>query len=418
MLRLFISLYLVIILGIAAINWASENIWLLLSSQQEHVLSQDILPIEQLAQALPFLIKNRQEFELLKQNSSLAINEIPVNDVAWLETQLVELNQGKSVVSYNQFNQAIVYIKSSFTDSFYQIGPIIKPKIDDKIKYFIMAFSYFILALIIAFWTRPIWRDLKRLSNMAEKIDDNSFTTIENIHSRSVISPIVNTINQMAKRIQKLISEQKQLINAVSHELRTPLSRLRFSLALIEDLDEKQLRDINQDINEVETLVEEMLGYSRIEHIAHQQEKSPVNISQLLNNQIEKLQRGCSKTLINNVNNHLTCLCNGNLIERATQNLITNAIQYASNNIFISAQINEKNLQIIIEDDGCGISKAQSLDLFKPFTRVDKSRSKQQGGFGLGLAIVQKVVDWHQGKCLIESSTHGGALFKILIPLD
>ncbi len=417
MLRLFVSLYLVIIIGITFINWSSEALWIHLNDHQEQGLSKDILPVEQLAQSLPFIITNKQQLKVLIQKSALKISEIPFEDIAWFENQLIRLNQGKVVISYNQFNQAIVYVKSSFSESVYQLGPIITPAINTKTKTILLIFSYLILAIIIAFWTRPIWRDLKRLSDMAEQIDNNKFTAVTNIQSRSVISPIVKTINQMAKRIQNLIYEQKQLINAVSHELRTPLSRLRFSVALIENLDEKQHTEINQDINEIETLVEEMLGYSRLEHVAHQQKKEHVEISQLLKNQIEKLQRGCSLLLVDKVTANLSCVCNGNLIERATQNLITNAIQYANNKVYISAKIIENNLQIIIEDDGCGIDKDQSLDLFKPFTRVDKSRNKAQGGFGLGLAIVHKVIDWHQGKCSIETSEHGGALFKILIPL-
>ncbi|MEW6991223.1 ATP-binding protein [Colwelliaceae bacterium 6441] len=417
MLRLFISLYLVIIIGISAINWLSERLWLQLNDQEQQPLSSQFSPIAQLTQALPYLIKNEAQLIQLKRNSALKINEIPLNNIAWLNSQLAQMDQGQVVVNYNQFNEPLFYVKSSNANKVYQVGPISNIPVDKSHRYLILVFSYFILAIVIAFWTRPIWRDLQRLANMAEQIDNERFTTINHVQSRSVISPIVNTINQMAKRIQKLLLEQKQLINAVSHELRTPLSRLRFSVALIENLDKKQQTEINQDINEVENLVEEMLSYSRLEYVAKQQTKSHVDISQLLNNQIEKLQRGCSIKLVNHVQNSMTCFCNGQLLERATQNLITNAIRYANSEIIIATEIIQQQLQITIADDGCGISKAQSVDLFKPFTRVDKSRNKEQGGYGLGLAIVQKVMDFHNGKCLLESSNSGGALFKLILPL-
>jgi two-component system OmpR family sensor kinase len=414
MLRLFISLYLVIIVGIAFINWGSEYLWFKMNDPINHELTS----VKQLATGLTHLINNKQQLAQVQQATDLAIIEIPINNIAWLDEQLRVLEQGQAVVNYDSNDQALIYVKSHSLQSVYQIGPLVQTETNERVQYFLLVISYLFLAGIIAFWTRPIWRDLQHLSTMVAKINNNEFTLGKTVNYRSPISPIVKTINHMALKINRLLSEQKQLVNAVSHELRTPLSRLRFSIALIDSLEEKQQEDLNQDISEIENLVDEMLGYSRLEHIAQHQKKMQINVSELLHNQIEKLQRGSHIRLVSNIDESILCQCYGDLLERASQNLITNAIRYARSEVIVSASISSTNLIIKVEDDGCGIQPEDRADLFKPFTRVDKSRDKQKGGYGLGLAIVKKAIDWHNGQCFIEDATQGGALFILRIPAD
>lgn len=77
----------------------------------------------------------------------------------------------------------------------------------------------------------------------------------------------------------------------------------------------------------------------------------------------------------------------------------------------------DQALQIIIADDGCGIKTVNHEDIFKPFIRLDKSRTRENGGFGLGLAIVKRIIEWHQGHCVVGSSTAlGGAEFTLVLP--
>jgi len=221
----------------------------------------------------------------------------------------------------------------------------------------------------------------------------------------------------MAARIQLLIQEQKQLVNAVSHELRTPLSRLRFSFALLNNIEEKQQKEIEQDIEEIEALVDEMLSYSRIEHVAQRQKNNMVNISELLINQVEKHQRSTHIALNQEISPLLNIYCNGELLERACQNLITNAIRYAKQQIIITAKIQHNQLMISVDDDGEGIPKEEWTTIFEPFHRIDQSRNKALGGYGLGLAIVKKAADWHQGQCFVSESSLSGVSFTLTIPL-
>jgi len=103
---------------------------------------------------------------------------------------------------------------------------------------------------------------------------------------------------------------------------------------------------------------------------------------------------------------------------RALQNLLTNALQYADNTVNISLKKTPTHIEILIEDDGKGIAPNQREQIFDPFVKLDADRSREQGHFGLGLAICQKVVHWHKGTITAESATSlSGAGFRISLPL-
>ena len=253
---------------------------------------------------------------------------------------------------------------------------------------------------------------------MAEKITLGDLEVSQKVNTGSPTAIVVQTFIDMASKITRLIAEQQQLVNAVSHELRTPLSRLRFSLAMMKSIEPDQVSEINKDVQEMENLIDEMLGYARIESISQSLHKSNVNMSELLFHHVDKQQRGTDKTLTLMVDKNLFFHCHGSLIERACQNLITNAVRYAKQQVVICANIEDEQLVITVSDDGCGIPKQDQDKIFEPFTRINKSRNKKDGGFGLGLAIVKRIVDLHQGLCQVKSSSLGGCKFVMRISAD
>lgn len=228
---------------------------------------------------------------------------------------------------------------------------------------------------------------------------------------------MVETFRKISARISRLIEEQKDLSNAISHELRTPLARLKFSLALIDQNDVADLDSMRNDINELENLIDEMLSYSRLESVTDELNLAPVSINQLLENLLERLRVNSSKQLKLEIQKQILWLCDGHYLERAIQNLLTNAIYYARKIVVVSVAIVKNDLVIIVEDDGIGIKAQDQKNTFKPFVRLDKSRVKKNGGFGLGLAIVKRIIDKHLGNCEISSSSLGGAKFTVTLPL-
>lgn len=430
MLRLFISLYLAVVLGLLTINWISETLWFYMSqhvntpsvTEKKPSLPAQYIPAElthtlALAKSLPVLIQaDENKRQLFENQTGLGLTFFSENDIVWLTEQKALLQQGKPIVTYNQQEQWVIYIQSVQDKKIYQLGPLIPP-VNEKpyLKYLILIISYLLLAAFLALWTRPIWADLLQLKNMAEKITSGDLEVTKRINTRSPTAIVVQTFADMASRITDLIAEQQQLVNAVSHELRTPLSRLRFSIAMIDNIKPTQLTEINKDVQEMETLIDEMLGYARIESISQGLHKSHVNISELLFHQVEKQQRATDKTLTLAVDKEVFFLCHGSLIERACQNLITNAVRYAKYKVVICAKVEDKKLIISVSDDGCGIAQKNQDEIFKPFTRINKSRNKDDGGFGLGLAIVKRIIDLHQGHCQVKYSSLGGCKFILSI---
>jgi len=413
MIRLFISLYLVVIIGLLTINWGSEFLWRQFAQHNSYELTQ----ISNMARSLPYLLKQEQKTKIsFFEVTGIPLTYVSVNDISWLSHQKKNLNTGEPVVIYNKNDQPSIYIQNNSTEQLIQLGPFPLQQTDKLTKYLILLGSYILLALFISLWIQPVWRDLRYLKTTAAQIKQNNFTIIGQNRSRSPISAIVKAFNNMASTITNLLAEQKQLINAVSHELRTPLSRLRFSLALVENIKTEQSAEINQDISEIECLIDEMLSYSRIEHVSQELSKSQVNITELLINQVEKLQRGTHIKLKINIADHLVFSCQGELIERACQNLIVNAIGHAKAEVIVLANTQNRQLTITVCDDGNGIPLANRNEVFNAFHRLDKSRNKNHGGVGLGLAIVKKAMDWHRGQCIASESTLGGASFIITIP--
>ena len=338
------------------------------------------------------------------------------DDISWQQDQLIQLTSGQPIITYNENDQLILYLLinknlKNINASFMQIGPISLPSEDNQIKFLLFIGSYFLLAGIVALWTWPLWRDLLQLQKATKQFSHGVITTDISISKRSVIKPLVDSFKAMSTQISRLIDEQKQMTNAVSHDLRTPLSRLKFSLAMLEQQD--HVSEMKKDVAELEKLIDEILSYGRLESERKTLEVQQVNITELLKNQIEKLKRGTNKKIIFNQKHDVFWPCDGSLLERATQNLITNAISYGETKVKIIAVIKNNYLYISVEDDGDGVAKQEYSNIFKAFVRLDESRNKSKGGFGLGLAIVQRIMQWHQGECTIEQSNLGGAKFEL-----
>lgn len=408
MIRLFLSLYLVIILGILLINLTAEQVWQNIQQESNHELANSKLMVQRVI--VPLI--DSQAGTIDEQLQSISVKS--PQDFVWLPEQQKQLDNGEVVVNFDSSGSVLFYYYHARLNKIFEIGPFEQASPSAGKVWLLKLLSYGLLAIVIALWTRPVWRDLNQLTTISQRIDNNDFSLQPVTNHHSPIYPIVRTVNKMANRISQLLSEQKYLVNAVSHELRTPLSRLRFSLALLTNIEKEQLEDIENDVEEIEHLVQEMLDYARLEHVAAQQAFAEINIVQLLEQQGLKHARSSNiKIDISTSQQSIFWVCNAQLVERACQNLITNALRYANSIVKVSVIEEHGDLTITVEDDGVGIDPKEWPHVFAPFSRVDKSRNKQQGGYGLGLAIVKKSSLWHDGDCEVGRSNLGGAKFTM-----
>ena len=213
--------------------------------------------------------------------------------------------------------------------------------------------------------------------------------------------------DKMRKRIIRHLNQRSEMLSGISHDLRTPLTRIKLQLAFIKD--QVIAKKLSNDVLEMEKMLNEYLQFAR-SSFAEKTEK--FNMAELIANNIEKYGNKNISTKLDK-----TIVMNGrkNLIQRCLNNLIDNSIKY-SNNIDIQLTKNNNYLSVIIDDDGPGISKKEYNNVFKPFYKIDKSRSDTKSSVGLGMSIASDVVRSHGGSIVLDKSPQNGLRVKVIFP--
>jgi two-component system OmpR family sensor kinase len=289
----------------------------------------------------------------------------------------------------------------------------------EVVRYVIVAFA---LLVPIALWSRSHWRALQSLSRMADEFGAGRLSVRSHMKRSASVYPLAERFNHMAGRIEHLLQAQNSLLHSVSHELRTPIARLGFGLELLgEKTDDPQLHKriagMERDLAELNELVGELLGMARLDS-EHAINRAQVALAPLLHDCVTALQPAPKE---------LDCAVDGEvgsvegdarLLARAVGNLLRNAVKYASGRVVLSARRTTAGpVEIVVEDDGPGIPEAEREKVFEPFYRLDRSRDRATGGFGLGLSIARKAVTLHGGAIRAGESPLGGARFVITLPL-
>ena len=213
--------------------------------------------------------------------------------------------------------------------------------------------------------------------------------------------------DKMRKRIIRHLNQRSEMLSGISHDLRTPLTRIKLQLTFIKD--QEIAKKLSNDVLEMEKMLNEYLQFAR-SNFAEKTEK--FNMAELIANNIEKYGNKNISTKLDK-----TIVMNGrkNLIQRCLNNLIDNSIKY-SNNIDIQLTKNNNYLSVIIDDDGPGISKKEYNNVFKPFYKIDKSRSDTKSSVGLGMSIASDVVRSHGGSIVLDKSPQNGLRVKVIFP--
>jgi two-component system, OmpR family, sensor histidine kinase RstB len=237
--------------------------------------------------------------------------------------------------------------------------------------------------------------------------------------SSGTLKELAYSFDSMSSHIQRLLKVQREMINAISHELRTPIARLRFGLEVMKDEVEddvaKTIEALEGDVEELNTLVDEVLTYGKLEAGSLALNFKELSISQLVGDILQHNHLLLQHLDVEvNIDETDLVLADEHHLSRALQNLILNASKYAAGKIVITFSHDEERWQLDIEDDGPGIAFEDRDKVFIPFQRLDNSRTRASGGYGLGLAIVQRIAFWHGGAVLIDASESGGAKFSLI----
>jgi two-component system OmpR family sensor kinase len=300
----------------------------------------------------------------------------------------------------------------------------------EVLRYVIVALA---LLVPIALWSRAHWKALQSLSRVADEFGAGRLSARAHLQPADAVYPLAERINAMAGRIQGLLEAQKNLLHSVSHELRTPIARLEFGLALLAERAAdgaagdpagsahaaalvKRIGAMGGDLAELNELVNELLSMSKLDN-AGEAQRLPFALASMLQECLDGMHPrpqgldGAFDAALGSIAG------DRRLLARAVGNLLRNAEKYAARQVLLSARRLQDRIEIAVEDDGPGIPADEAERVFEPFYRLDRSRDRATGGFGLGLSIARKAVLLHGGTLHVERAALGGARFVVKLPL-
>lgn len=263
----------------------------------------------------------------------------------------------------------------------------------------------FIFLIISIIFLRNQIRPIVHLSRAAEKFGKGQFDSDFKISGALEIRQASYEFERMKRRILKHISQRTAMLSGISHDLKTPLTRLKLQIELLNK--NQKLNSLKEEINEMEKMINEYLDFASNQY---SQALEKFNIYQLIQNLIEKSFKKNIKIISPK---NLIFTGRKNLIRRCIANIINNSQKYAEN-ILITCKKIKNTTQITIDDDGPGIADEHKDKVFRPFYRIDQSKSFKDSNFGLGLSIVEDIVNSHGGIVKLFNNPKGKGLRVLL----
>ncbi len=312
------------------------------------------------------------------------------------------------------------FLRSKVLDRAIRIGPV-EPPGENMLLRLLPPIFYLSILVVVGLWLRPLLRDLNVISRASQRFAADYREPFETATKTSELTGLAKNLDEMSSRLSGLIQSQKELTAALSHEMRTPLARIRFAIAVAgnngSDTLKQQLDAMSGDVQEIDLLVATMLNYARLDHPDQQMhwEHTPVEpwIQQTLRKRIQ------STDAIDIVTESTveSAWMDSRLMGIALSNLVVNACRYARSKVRVTIVEDDAGYRLRVEDDGDGISETERETVFKAFTRLDTSRNRDTGGYGLGLAIVARISGLHGGDaCVDRSEEFRGASFTLVWP--
>ena len=264
-----------------------------------------------------------------------------------------------------------------------------------------------VLIVVALIFLKNQTKPLVRLAKAAEKFGKGDYVNDFRPSGAQEIRKAAYEFDRMAKRINRHLNQRSEMLSGISHDLRTPLTRLKLQLEMIsqKDLSVK----MSKDIDEMEKMLNDYLQFAKT-----QAQEDTIEIN--LKNLFDDIKNDFNINSLN-ISSEENIILKGRpmALKRSFENVINNGLTYGKK-VFVKIQKTNNRAFVIIEDDGPGIPTDQYKNVFKPFFRLDKSRSLNQSGVGLGLAIVEDVIHSHGGSIQLGKGKLSGLQVKISLP--
>jgi len=302
--------------------------------------------------------------------------------------------------------ELIVYIKKGNVEYTINLEPGMR-KFSTINRSFVHLSLFFSALSLLFIYIALVWlfRPIKKLHNAIKLVSTGVFTFPLKTKRKDELGDLINSFIEMRDKIDFMVKAKEQLLLDVSHELRSPVTRIKLSLEMIENIEEKQ--DIRSDINEIQTMINVLLDNSVLNKGKSALKTEKTEIISLINDVYSKFNTQSIELRLKSISKYIYINTDPKWMKILFKNLISNAIKYSdsrSKSIDIEIKKDKHNLIISIRNYGIGISENDIDKIFEPFYRVEKSRSKEIEGYGLGLGICKKIMDAHEGDIKIISN--------------
>ena len=277
---------------------------------------------------------------------------------------------------------------------------------------------YIMVGITVFFWVWPLTRDLQNICRVIKTVCWATQPPQFEVSLYSPVRPIADAINTMSQRIRDLMATRREMTHAISHELRTPLARMKFLIADLESTDlsaeqDENLRDLASDVNSMESLIQAFLHYASFDRSKQALDLEHGDVVPLINCLAGRLMLK-DRLVVKSYLGEVQLKCSWELLELCLINLLQNASRYAKSVILVSIYLDQLDFSITVEDDGPGVPENERDTIFDAFVSV--RRGEQAHGIGLGLALVNRIMEWHNGRARVLGSPLGGACFELRWP--
>jgi len=263
-----------------------------------------------------------------------------------------------------------------------------------------------VLIIIALIFLKNQTKPLVRLAKAAERFGKGDYVNDFRPSGAQEIRKAAYEFDRMAKRINRHLNQRSEMLSGISHDLRTPLTRLKLQLAMLKQKDLS--KNMSKDIDEMEKMLNDYLQFAKT-----QTHETTTNIN--LKILLDKIEIDSKEKLKINCEENITLKGRPLALKRSFENIIQNGLIYGEN-VHVEVQKGTNRTTVLIEDDGPGIPEDQFKNVFKPFFRLDKSRSLNKSGVGLGLAIVEDIINSHGGNIQLGKSRFNGLMVKVSLP--
>ena len=340
------------------------------------------------------------------------------------QQQLKRLERGDVVVtlSKNDDSEDVlkVYSRYKSTRQYLTIGPI--PIYNSSPLWLVatlVSMAFGVTGFIIYFLVRRLEKRIRTISHVVAHFGPATLDTRLDSSDYDSIGELAGGINVMASRIQNLLNDQQEITQAISHELRTPISRMKFRVEILKESAVtprsgtlEKLNKLTNDISELDQLVEELLAFQMLDSAKNETFKE-VDLSKIILSVVNEIYEPFQDIRVDLSIPECAVIVQGDVaqLRRLLQNLLVNAFKHATTTVKVSLEDSPAVLKV--SDDGDGIPEEYRQRIFTPFVRLDSSRNRKTGGFGLGLAIIERISRRHNAEVCASDSEIGGATFIV-----